>query len=221
MPTSCEKAICATICRYVGATGVGAVLIYPLCDEKDCENRALSGENRCLEHSVDQQRRGQDLRRTVESAPEIRFGTFDRLEISDLDLSGRLICCSSFSNAIFTNVKFTKSKFRLCIFDFATFVDCNFENSDMKYSVFAGARLTRADFGNSDILHCNFNGAEATDVAFNDSDLYYSSFVAARLLRVGFVDCNLKKVRFEHSARDEVSFKYSNHEEALFSEEST
>ena len=86
----------------------------------------------------------------------------------------------------------------------------------MQSCVFAGSTIIDCDFSQSDMLHINFIGIQCENSKFNDSDLYFSRFIGSNLNKAGFIDCNLKNVLYCRVEMSDVSFKYSNYEDAKF-----
>ena len=195
------------------------MLAFAVCSRPECTRRAVTGFDFCLEHLPDPVSATTTLVAGLRGEAEHRSLCLDRLEMSDIDLSGHRFRDCVFSHAIFSNVDFSGAKLYLCFFDFAAFIDCKFLGSSMKSVVFSCATISGTSFAGSDMLHSNFNGIQAREVDFSDSDLYFSTFVGASLNSVAFVDCNLKKVRFGYSDRIGVNFRYSNYQEADFTEE--
>jgi uncharacterized protein YjbI with pentapeptide repeats len=75
---------------------------------------------------------------------------------------------------------FTGSAFRMCFFDFCTFIDCDFSKTDFMFRP-RGQLVPETSFESSKLQHVNFCGATISECTFNDSDLYNSRFIGAHL----------------------------------------
>ncbi len=183
-----------------------------------CSIPAVTGTRTCMRHAEDKEELNGRIAKRLTDYQVVTDLSASYIKLADLTIRGKGLDASGLSHGVFSGVDFSESKFRLMFFDFCEFSNCVFRNVDMKYCVFAGSTLTSCDFSSSDILHCNFSGITAKNCLFNESDLYFCTFANSQLTDSNFIDCNLKKVRFNDTKRENVSFKYSNYEEAFFGE---
>ncbi|MBN1686165.1 MAG: pentapeptide repeat-containing protein [Spirochaetales bacterium] len=188
------------------------------CKHDGCLLTAVTGTGYCFYHLENPAEVTEGISRRLKENETIKNLNAEYIELSDMSIAGKNLYVSRFSHGVFNRVDFSGCSLRIVFFDFCVFRDCLFKNTDMKYSVFAGATLNGCDFSSSDTVHCNFNRVTAKGCSFNGSDLYFSTFAYSDISDTTFVDCNLKKVRFNNTKRIEVSFKYSNYEEAFFGE---
>lgn len=121
-----------------------------------------------------------------------------------------------FSHCFFSELNCRNLRFRMCKFDFAVFTDSNLIESNIQFTSFAGAKLIHVLFTGSDLIQDNFNGLSAYQSSFDDSDLYNSRFIRAHLVDTSIRNCNIKKTIFFDALTNNVSFKLSNTNEALF-----
>lgn len=131
-------------------------------------------------------------------------------------LGGKHFYGCDFSHCFFSELDCLKVHCRMCKFDFAVFTDCNLIESNMQFCSFAGAKLIHVLFTGSDLIQNNFNGLSAYQTSFDDSDLYNSSFIRSHLVDTSIRNCNIKKTVFFDAQTNNVSFKLSNTNEAVF-----
>lgn len=134
----------------------------------------------------------------------------------DIDLSNKKFFGCDFSDCTFQNVKAENTIFKISVFDFAFFFDCNFIKSRIQFTSFSCCTLTHTIFNFCDILQCNFNGARVFQCSLDNCDFFSSRFIKATLSDTSFRNCNLKKTIFSAAKRENVSFKMSNTREAIF-----
>ena len=104
-------------------------------------------------------------------------------------------------------------------FDFCLFNRCSFTAIDGRYSVFSGSTFINCSINDSMIIHSNFMGIETDSCDFSGNDFYYSNFSLSKLMNTSIEDCNLKRTSFRSSITKNVSFRFSNPEEAYFRKE--
>ena len=62
-------------------------------------------------------------------------------------------------------------------------------------------------------------GMESSDCDFSSNDFYFSTFTLSKMQDTSLEDCNLKRANFRSCITKNVSFRYSNPEEAFFRKE--
>lgn len=192
-----------------------------------CRNLALSTfdeqgnlsaeKNYCLDHIPDPGKVKDEVYKYIAEHEKIIGLNASGLIFSNIDFSNKKFFGCNFTNCTFINNHSDNFLARMCIFDFATFNDCNFIHSKTLFTSFADATFTHTLFTSSDMIQNNFNGIKAYQSSFDDSDLFNSRFITATLVDTSFRNCNLKKTMFYSTKRTNVSFKMSNTREALFS----
>lgn len=130
--------------------------------------------------------------------------------------NGKKFYGCNFSHCFFQELRCSKLRFRMCKFDFAVFTDCNLLESNIQFTSFAGAKLIHVLFTGSDLIHNNFCGISAYQSSFDDSSLYNSRFIRAQLVDTSIRNCNVKSTVFEQVQQNNVSYKLSNTNEAIF-----
>jgi len=102
----------------------------------------------------------------------------------------------------------------MSFFDFIEADSSDFSGIDAQFCSFAGAGFLNISFENSELVHNNFNGIRARSCTFNNSSLYNSRFIMAHFTDTDFIDCDLKKAYFINTVENNVSWKFSNTQEA-------
>ena len=194
-----------------------------------CKNNALSTfdqdgnlteeKNYCLDHIPDPGKAKNEIYNYISTHDKIVGLNACGLILKDLDFSNKKFYGCNFHHCTFINIHSDNCLFRMCIFDFAVFNDCNMIKSNILFTSFSGCTFTHTLFTSSDLVQNNFNGIKAYQSSFDDSDLFNSRFILATLVDTSFRNCNLKKTLFYDMKNTNVSFKMSNTREALFSEE--
>lgn len=194
-----------------------------------CRNLALSAidengeisdkKNYCLDHIPDPGKVKDDIYKYIEEHEKIVGLNACGLLFKNLDFSGKKFFGCNFTHCTFINVHSDKLLFRMCLFDFALFNDCNFIHSNTLFTSFSGATFTHTLFTSSDMVQNNFNGIRSFQSSFDDSDLFNSRFISGTLVDTSFRNCNLKKTQFQNTTRKNVSFKMSNTREAIFTKD--
>ncbi|MDE5614504.1 MAG: pentapeptide repeat-containing protein [Treponemataceae bacterium] len=138
--------------------------------------------------------------------------------IQDFRLTGKRFYGCNFSQCVFRALHARGFRCRMTTFDFAVFIDCDLLGSNMQFTSFAGAKFSHVLFTGSDMIQDNFTGLESFQSSFDDSDLYNSRFIKARLIDTSIRNCNIKKTVFREIEQQNLSFKLSNTNEAIFDE---
>ena len=140
----------------------------------------------------------------------------DQERFSGLELRGpKKFASSTFAYTVFEGCLFQGLSLTSVFFDHCLFSDCVFTGLDSRYSVFAGSTFISCRFNDSTAIVSNFMGAEIQGSDFSANDFYFSNFSLAWLKDTLMEDCNLKHASFKGVKLDNVSFRYSNTEEAL------
>ena len=138
--------------------------------------------------------------------------------IGDFNLTNKRFYGCNFMQCIFRGLQSKGFRSRMSTFDFAVFSDCNLLESNMQFTSFAGAKFIHVLFTGSDMIQDNFTGLESWQSSFDDSDLYNSRFIKARLIDTSIRNCNIKNTVFREIEQENLSFKLSNTNEAIFDE---
>ncbi|MBN1518706.1 MAG: pentapeptide repeat-containing protein [Spirochaetales bacterium] len=192
---------------------------FKRCSAPGCEATVLSGSEFCASHHPDPKAYAEDTLTRLAGTHTIKNENLSGLMLEGADLSGKRFYACSFARSALKNVTFAGSLFRMCFFDFCQADSCDFSGVDAQFCSFAGARLFNASFENSELIHNNFNGLAAESCTFSFSNLYNSRFMMANFRSTDFVDCNLKNAWLIDTVENEVSWKYSNLQEAVRSME--
>jgi len=188
---------------------------YRPCAEAGCRRTAFLDEDRCLEHSADQDGAvGRGVER-LRNSNELRNLNLSGIRLEGLDLSDKSFICCSFARSSLQGVLFTRAHFKICFFDGSDIGSCDFSGIDAQFSSFGAARILNSTFENSELLHLNFSGARIEDCTFNNSNLYDSRFIKTELVTSAFEDCDLKRVHLMPASEVGVSYRYSNTAEAV------
>lgn len=192
--------------------------MFPLerCSVAGCGNLAVFGRPTCLEHDPQPSVLQREIESALRSADPLSDLTLCRLELAELDLSGRSIACCCLSHARLRRIRFDECRIRLLFLDFAFIEECSFAGARAQSLVLGGSRFLSSSFAGAELLCSNFIGLSARELDFEGSDLYASRFTGSTLEAVRFRDCNLKQVHFDRCTLKDVDFKSSNTEEALF-----
>jgi len=191
---------------------------YKYCSVEECRNLRLTDSDVCWIHLQSKEAYREKMISTISSMETVKDLNLSLMDFDNVDFSGKHFYTCKFSNTVFHNSNFEGSLFRLCFFDFSSFFSCKFSGIDMQSCVFTGSIIENGDFTESDIFYTNFNGIRGKKLSFKDSDLYFSYFINAYLEDILFIECNLKKVNLAKAEINNLSFKYSNYEEAEFDE---
>lgn len=185
------------------------------CKAPECGAYTFSGGDWCFHHSPDRSRLKMETVRKLEEG-----GSLSDISIVAADFRGvtvkpgTKIVGVNFSFCIFDSCVFSNAAIYSVFFDYSVFINCRFISSDIRYAVFAGSSFISCSISDSTVIHSNFMGTEAEDCDFSGNDFYYSNFSLSRLVSTSMEDCNLKRTSFRSSITKNVSFRYSNPEEA-------
>jgi len=138
--------------------------------------------------------------------------------IDDFNLTNKRFYGCNFMQCIFRGLQSKGFRSRMSTFDFAVFSDCNLLESNIQFTSFAGAKFSHVLFTGSDMIQDNFTGLESFQSSFDDSDLYNSRFIKARLIDTSIRNCNIKNTVFREIEQQNLSFRLSNTNEAIFDE---
>lgn len=184
------------------------------CSREGCHHYIYGDGPWCYHHSHDKDAILARTRTLLASGEALRDLSVSEAHICDLTLALKRMAGSNLAWCTFTDVDFSTVTATNCFFDFCLFERCRFNGADVRYTVFAGSRFLNCDLSGSRFIHSNFSGIVANGTTFSECDFYYSTFNTALLTDSPFEDCNLKKTDFRHSLRKNVSFRYSNWQEA-------
>ncbi|AEC01681.1 pentapeptide repeat protein [Parasphaerochaeta coccoides DSM 17374] len=184
------------------------------CAQPGCTDFVCDDELMCSLHTPDKEGVKARARAAMLSASPMGDLSLGHAEFSGENFSrGKWVTCYLPWNT-FRNCSFSGTQLIACYFNFSLFVACDFTGLDARYCVFAGCRFIDCDFSDSLLLHSNFMGIEAHSTDFSHSDLNYSTFLSSSLESVKFEDCSMKNTDMGFTRRQDVSFRYSNYDEA-------
>lgn len=186
------------------------------CSVANCQRFALKGSDRCLQHTPQNEEVFKSFIDSLKTNRRHSDMVLTDTKLKGVDFSNIQLSTCDFARCIFEDVNFKNAKMEACFFDFCIFENCNMDGCDARHSVFAGSKLIKANMTNTLLIYSNLMGLDARYCDFTSSDLYRSNFINSHLHNVQFIDCNMKGADFRFSHRSEVSFKYSNFEEAIF-----
>lgn len=186
------------------------------CGSPGCESTALPAQEYCAIHHPRPEAVAEATLAGIAGLSTVRNLSMAGLRIEGTDLSGKRFYACSFMRSSLKNVTFAGCTFRMCFFDFSEVDSCDFSGVDAQFCSFAGSRFYNASFENSELIHNNFDGAKALACTFNGSNLYNSRFTMAEFENTDFRDCNAKNAFFLAIRQHEVSWKYTNTEEAVW-----
>ena len=198
------------------------------CSYGDCKKNAIStvdengnlveNSHFCWKHTQNPEEAKKKIFDYVSSHEKIVGLNCSGITFPSFNLNEKKFYGCDFSHCFFQELKCSKLRFRMCKFDFAVFTDCNLLESNIQFTSFAGAKLIHVLFTGSDLIQNNFCGISSYQSSFDDSDLYNSRFIRAQLVDTSIRNCNIKKTIFYSVAQNNVSFKLSNTNEAIFDE---
>ena len=191
------------------------VFDFKRCSTPGCDATALSDETHCAAHCSDGEAYTERVLASLEGVDTVKNLNIAGLRFQATDFSGKKFYSCSFSRGMFKNVTFSGCVFRMCFFDFCDMDSCDFSGIDAQFCSFAGSRMLNGSFENSELIHNNFDGIRASSCTFNYSNLYNSRFIMAEFDKTDFIDCNMKKAFFVMTSEKDVSWKFSNVEEAI------
>lgn len=186
----------------------------------DADGHIIEGEF-CLMHAPDPEaitRRVYDYINRTDKIIALNASGIVFTNKNDFQLTGKRLFGCNFSQCVFRGLHTRGFRTRMCTFDFAVFIDCDLLGSNVQFTSFAGAKFSHVLLTGSDMIYNNFTGLESFQSSFDDSDLYNSRFIRARLIDTSIRNCNIKKTVFREIEQQNLSFKLSNTNEAIFDE---
>lgn len=174
----------------------------------------------CYHHSPDKETILSQLVRQLVEGSTVRDVSIVNAEVIGVRAGkGCTIMASNFSFTVFEDCIFESAAIIESFFDYCIFRRCAFIGDDIRYSVFAGSSFIESRISDSTVIHNSFMGIDANDSDFSANDFYFSNFSLAKLVDTSMEDCNLKRTNFRAALTKNVSFRYSNPEEAFFRKE--
>ena len=195
---------------------------FTLCKEPDCQAFAATGREYCYHHLPDVQKKAilDEVVGKLENSGKLSDLSLVNIEIRGIkERKGTKISGCNFSFSVFEDCDFSDGLIISSFFDYCIFSRCRFISCDIRYSVFAGSMFASSSITDSTVIHNNFMGIEAADSDFSSNDFYFSSFSLSKMQDTSLEDCNLKRTNFRAAMTKNVSFRYSNPEEAFFRKE--
>ena len=190
------------------------------CEHEGCDTYAFNGGRWCYHHSPDKTKIKEYVIRNFVSGPAVRDISITAADFREMDIAHRLkISGVNLAFCVFDTCTFSETLIRSSFFDGCLFINCTFRGIDARYSAFATSTFKSCVINDSTVIHSNFMGIETEDCDFSSNDFYYSNFSLSRLLDTNLEDCNLKRTSFRSAITKNVSFRYSNPEEAYLRKE--
>ena len=196
--------------------------MFPLtkCSVPGCNAFTLRNTGYCFRHHPDQDAILSQFIGRLNSSAAIRDESIVNAEIRDVNVGkGASLVSSNFSFCVFEDCTFTGVSIIESFFDYCIFRRCSFISDDIRYSVFAGSVFIDCTINDSTVIHNSFMGIDAAGSDFSGNDFYFSNFSFAKIVDTSMEDCNLKRTNFRATIAKNVSFRYSNPEEAFFRRE--
>ena len=188
----------------------------PAISNIDDKGNLIETSQFCWKHTTNSEEVKDRLFKYLQEHEKVVGVNFSGMTFDKIQLEGHKFYGCDFSHCFFQNLNCTKLRFRMCKFDFAVFNDCNLLESNVQFTSFSGAKFIRVLFTGSDLIQNNFNGIASYQSSFDDSDRYNSRFIRARLVDTSIRNCNVKKTMFYEIQQNNVSYKLSNTNEAIF-----
>ena len=195
------------------------IIMFPFkhCIVPGCPAFTYKETDYCYHHSPDKAEILSEVTELLEKGGSIRDISLVNAEIRGIRTGKALdIIASNFSFTVFEDCVFENARIIASFFDYCIFSRCRFISCDIRYSVFAGSMFASSSITDSTVIHNNFMGIEAADSDFSSNDFYFSSFSLSKMQDTSLEDCNLKRTNFRPCITKNVSFRYSNPEEAFF-----
>ena len=187
------------------------------CASPGCPAFAYKDTGYCYHHNPEKEAILASLIKQLEEASTVRDVSIVNAEVIGVKAGkGGTIMASNFSFTVFEDCTFESMAIIESFFDYCIFSRCRFISCDIRYSVFAGSMFASSSITDSTVIHNNFMGIEAADSDFSSNDFYFSSFSLSKMQDTSLEDCNLKRTNFRSCITKNVSFRYSNPEEAFF-----
>ena len=190
------------------------------CRKPGCPAYSFVGTDYCYHHSENKERIHRYVERKLTEENEYRDIYIAAADFRNLTIKkGMRIMGSNFSFCVFDGCIFEDVSMQSVFFDFSLFRNCIFRGDYIRYAVFSGSRFIDTRINDSTVIHSNFMGIDAESSDFSSNDFYFSNFSLSKLSNVSLEDCNLKRTSFRSCITKNVSFRYSNPEEAFFRSE--
>lgn len=196
--------------------------MFPLtrCSAEGCPAFAYKDTGYCYHHNPDKEAILSGFISNLEKGNLIRDISIVNAEVRNVRAGkGLCILASNFSFTVFEDTAFDTSSIIESFFDYCIFRRCTFIGADIRYSVFAGSSFIDCRINDSTVIHNSFMGIDANNSDFSSNDFYFSNFSLSKLVDTSMEDCNLKRTNFRAAMTKNVSFRYSNPEEAFFRKE--
>ena len=202
------------------------MFVYKKCSEHNCTHFAISdfdsngnliesGEF-CYAHAPDKDAIQKKIYDYINSHDKIIGLNASGMTFTNIDFTSKGFYGCNFSHCLFAGLNSRKIRTRMCTFDFATFSDCNLLECSSHFTSHAGAKFSHVILTGSDLIQDNFCGLSSFQSSFDDSDLYSSYFINAKLIDTSFRNCNIKETVFYEITQQNVSFRQSNTNAAIF-----
>ncbi len=196
-------------CKYPGCT-IPAITTISEDGEK------IIPSSYCFVHSQNKAEEQEKIYDYIRRHDKIIGLNASGFTFENIDFSGKRFYGCSFAYCHFNGLSSTGMRSRISTFEFSVFSDCNLIESNMQFTSFAGAKMSHVLFTGSDMIQNNFCGLSAFQSSFDDSDLYNSCFIKAKLIDTSFRNCNIKETKFFDITQQNVSFRQSNTNAAIF-----
>ena len=198
------------------------IIMFPFkhCIVPGCPAFTYKETDYCYHHSPDKAEILSEVTELLEKGGSIRDISLVNAEIRGVRTGKALdIIASNFSFTVFEDCVFENARIIASFFDYCIFRRCAFIGDDIRYSVFAGSSFIDCRINDSTVIHNSFMGIDANNSDFSSNDFYFSNFSLSKLVDTSMEDCNLKRTNFRAAMTKNVSFRYSNPEEAFFRKE--
>lgn len=172
----------------------------------------------CFKHTPEPEKVKNTIYEYIKTHDKIVSLNASGLTFTNIDLKGKRFYGCCFQHCFFTGIQAPEIRARMSSFDFAIFTDCNLSKCNIQFTSFAGSKFIHTIFTGSDMIQNNFGGIQSYQTSFDDSDLYNSRFIKANLVNTSFHNCNIKKTIFYDIKQQNINFKMSNTNEAVFDE---
>ena len=199
---------------------------YSKCKCKDCthvaisdfdsEGRLIENGDFCYAHAPNELELQQKIYHYIEKNDKIIGLNASGITFKNIDLSYKRFYGCNFSQCFFSGLQTKGIRSRISNFDFSVFSDCKLLESNRQFTSCAGSKFSHVLFTGSDMIQNNFCGLTSFQSSFDDSDLYSSYFINAKLVDTSFRNCNIKETVFYEISQQNVSFRQSNTNAAIF-----
>ncbi len=199
---------------------------YKNCSFPGCVHFAISDFNPdgsliesgdfCYAHTENKDEIQQKVFDYIKSHEKIIGLNASGITFTNIDLTGKKFFGCNFSHCLFSGLNSRDILVRMSTFDFSTFSDCNLLACNSHFSSYSGCKFSHVILTGSDLIQDNFCGLSSFQSSFDDSDLYSSYFINAKLIDTSFRNCNIKETVFYEITQQNVSFRQSNTNAAIF-----